>query len=125
MYKENKKTSSEKYLRQKYIRVIEKFVKRIINMLKSNDFDFDTYKEKTLEYYKEVQDVEKIRLNNNYLSQLESYCNHILNTLENHSKDFKEEKEFLLKEANLLHKEKNKSNYKKEKHKHKSFNDGY
>ncbi|WP_245600555.1 hypothetical protein [Sulfurospirillum arcachonense] len=33
--------------------------------------------------------------------------------------------ETLLKEANLLHKEKNSTRYKKDKHKSKSFNDGY
>ncbi len=125
MYREKKNQNSEKYLRQKYIRVIEKFVKRVINMLKSNDFDFETYKAKTLEYYKEVQEVEKVRLNSTYLIQLESYCNQILNTLDSHSETYVKEQDFLLKEANLLHKEKNKTNYKKDKHKHKSFNDGY
>ncbi len=34
-------------------------------------------------------------------------------------------KENLLKEANLLQKEKNSTRYKKDKHKSKSFNDGY
>jgi len=34
-------------------------------------------------------------------------------------------KENLLKEANLLDKEKNSTRYKKDKHKTKSFNDGY
>ena len=45
--------------------------------------------------------------------------------LEEHSNTFQEEKATLLKDANLLQKEKNKSNYKKDKHKNQKFNDGY
>jgi hypothetical protein len=42
-----------------------------------------------------------------------------------HSKTFEEERANLLKDANLLQKEKNRSSYKKDKHKNQSFNDGY
>jgi hypothetical protein len=38
---------------------------------------------------------------------------------------FEEKQQYLLKEANLLHKEKNKSTYKKNKYKKSNFNDGY
>ncbi len=45
--------------------------------------------------------------------------------LEEHTNSFEEERAILLKDANLLQKEKNKSNYKKDKHKNQKFNDGY
>jgi hypothetical protein len=45
--------------------------------------------------------------------------------LEEHSKTFEEERATLLKDANLLQKEKNSSNYKKDKHKNQKFTDGY
>ncbi|MEA1914237.1 MAG: hypothetical protein U9N30_02875 [Campylobacterota bacterium] len=125
MYKEKDIQPNEKILRQKYVRVLEKFVKRAINLLKHPEFDFEVFKKQSTKFYAEVSKVEKIRLNNGYLKKLEEYSGHILNTLEYHSEDFKEEHEFLLKEANLLHKEKNKASYKKDKYKSKSFNDGY
>lgn len=125
MYKENKNQNNERFLRQKYIRVIEKFTKRVINLLKSNDVDFQTYETQVIKWYEDFKDVEKIRLNNTYLSQMESYVDLILQILHNEFEDFEEQKERLLKEANLLHKEKNKTNYKKDKHKQKSYNDGY
>jgi len=125
MYKQKITQPSEKVLRQKYVRVLEKFVKRAINLLKHPQFDAELFKTQCYKFYEDVKKVEKIRLNNGYLNKLEAYSIHILNSLENHSKTFEDEKNFLLKEANLLHKEKNKNNYKKEKHKSKSFNDGY
>ncbi len=125
MYKEKTIQPSEKILRQKYVRVLEKFVKRVINLLKHPKFDFEVFKKQCYKFYEDVEKVEKIRLNNGYLNKLEAYSVHILNSLENHSKTFEDEKDFLLKEANLLHKEKNRNNYKKDKHKSKSFNDGY
>jgi len=39
--------------------------------------------------------------------------------------NFEEEKAAILKQANLLAKLKNNNRYKKDKHKHKKFNDGY
>lgn len=59
---------------------------------------------------------------------LENYVNMVLGVLhvENLNDEEKRKiKDNLLKEANLLHKEKNKTRYKKDKHKSKSFNDGY
>lgn len=125
MYKENKSQNNERFLRQKYIRVIEKFTKRVINLLKSKDVDFQTYETQVIKWYEDFKDVEKIRLNNTYLNQMEAYVDLILQILHSDLENFEEQKERLLKEANLLHKEKNKTNYKKEKHKQKSYNDGY
>lgn len=116
---------NEKVLRLKYIRVLEKFVKRTISLLKNDEFDYEIFKEKVLIYYEEVENTKPVRLDSQYLQKLKAYIMHILNCVDNHSEDFKDEKELLLKEANLLHKEKNKAAYKKDKHKHSKFNDGY
>jgi len=49
----------------------------------------------------------------------------ILHVEELKDKEQEELQAKLLKEANLLHKEKNKTQYKKDKHKKSSFSDGY
>jgi hypothetical protein len=120
MLKDNKKI-----LRLKYIRVLERFVKRAISLLKHKDFDLDFFKKAIATNYKIVEKTTPVRLNSQYLQKLEQYKMFILNSIEKDSKDFVDTKEFLLKEANLLHKEKNKNNYKKNKHKKTMFNDGY
>lgn len=122
-----KKPLNEKALRLRYIRALEKFAKRAINLLKApeEDFHFEKFKKKMDENFKDVEKVEVVRLDNGYMSKLEEYVNLILRTITNHSKDFEDEKSILLKEANLLHKEKNKNIYKKDKHSKHKFNDGY
>jgi len=75
-----------------------------------------------------LKKIQTIRLDSTYPMALEKYVNLILSIL--HVEELDEEKktsikENLLKEANLLHKEKNKTRYKKDKHKTKKFNDGY
>jgi hypothetical protein len=75
-----------------------------------------------------LEKVESIRLDSTYPIALENYVNLMLEVL--HVEDLRDEKELviknrLLKEANLLHKEKNKNSYKKDKHKHKKFSDEY
>lgn len=122
-----KKPLNEKALRLRYIRALEKFAKRAINLLKApeDEFHFEKFKKKMHENFEAVEKVEAVRLDSGYMSKLEEYVNHILGTLDNHSEDFEDEKSMLLKEANLLHKEKNKNIYKKDKHSKHKFNDGY
>ncbi len=119
------KKPNERALRFKYIRVLEKFVKRIIALVKHDDFDYEIFKKKIIENYKFIKDVESIRLDSEYMKKLKNYAQITLDMIDNHSEDFEKEKQLLLKEANLLHKEKNKTNYKKDKHIKKSFTDGY
>jgi len=116
---------NDKTKRLQYVRVLEKFVKCSIALLKHPKFDFEIFKIQTIKNYEFVQKIEPIRLDSEYLKKLISYSLMIINTTKNHSKDFKKEQQFLLKEANLLHKEKNKNTYKKDKHTKKKFNDGY
>lgn len=116
---------NEKTLRLKYIRILEKFTSRSISLLKHPKFDFEIFKTNIEKYYLEITKVKAIRLDSQYHSRLQEYVNLTLQKIENHSKTFEEEQQFLLKEANLLHKEKNKTNYKKDKHRKKNFYDGH
>jgi hypothetical protein len=116
---------NEKQLRFKYIRVLEKFVKRAISLLKDDSFDFKSFKEKIDENYKAFDGVEAVRLDSQYMVKLQNYANKILNSSSISQEEYENYRELLLKEANLLHKEKNRSNYKKDKHKKAKYNDGY
>jgi len=119
------KKQNDKTIRLKYVRVLEKFATKTISILKHPKFDFVIYKKQTNKNYELVELTKSIRLDSQYLQKLQDFTQLILNTLDNHSKDFQSEQQLLLKEANLLHKEKNRSNYKKDKHSKKKFNDGY
>lgn len=116
---------NEKELRIRYIRVLEKFAKRTIALLKLSDFDFERFKARTLKNYEEMKKAEEVALTSSYLILLKKFIDLILRSIENHSKTFENERDTLLKEANLLQKEKNRNNYKKDKHKNKKFDDGY
>ncbi len=115
----------EKQERIRYIRVLEKFFTRTVSLLKLQDFDIEKFKERTQKNYKDLQRVKKIDLHSKYLSSLDDFLNKTLYYIQEHSQSFEDEKATLLKDANLIQKEKNKNSYKKDKHKHQKFNDGY
>lgn len=116
---------NEKTLRLRYIRVLEKFFTRTIAFLKNPDFNPIIFKKNIDRYYEDLKKVTPVRLDSEYLSMLEEFVNSTLSKTAIIEDDFSEQKEALLKEANLVHKEKNKTNYKKDKHKSKDFYDGY
>ena len=119
---------NEKDIRLKYVRGLEKFVRSNISYLKDPKFEFITFQKRVKKTFEILKKIPSIRLNATYPIALENYVNLVLSVL--HVSELKdEEKEELqaklLKEANLLHKEKNKTQYKKDKHKKSSFSDGY
>ena len=116
---------NEKQQRIKYIRVLEKFFTRTISLLKLDNFDKDLFKQRTKKNYEELIKTKPVELHSEYYEGLQNFINKTMIYLEEHSNTFQEEKATLLKDANLLQKEKNKSNYKKDKHKNQKFNDGY
>ena len=119
------KQINEKTIRLRYIRLLEKFSTKTVTLLKYDNFDLELYKKAILKSYETLQKTKTVPLYNEYPSKLREFAQLVLDTLENHSKDFESEKGQLLKEYNLLQKLKNKGSYKKDKHKHKKFNDGY
>lgn len=117
---------NEKNIRLKYTRALEKFIRSNISYLKEPEFQFDIFQKRVKRTFEILKKVEPIRLDSAYPVALENYANLLLSTLQELSEEEKTlMKQNLLKEANLLHKEKNKTRYKKEKHKTKKFNDGY
>lgn len=116
---------NEKQLRIRYIRVLEKFFTRTISLLKLDNFDKDLFKQRTKKNYEEMIKTKEIELYSDYYESLKVFINRTMFYLQEHSKSFEEERANLLKEANLIQKEKNSSNYKKDKHKNEKFNDGY
>lgn len=120
------KTADNKIKRLRYIRLLEKFLTRTVAISKNDDLPFYNFVENINRYYEEIKKVEAIRLDSEYLRMLEDFVNMVLGKVDTiEHTEFENLKELILKEANLLHKEKNKTNYKKDKHKYKSFNDGY
>jgi len=121
-------TINEKDIRLKYTRGLEKFVRSNISYLKDPTFEFEIFKKRVKKTFEVLKKIPHIRLNATYPIALEKYVNLVLRVL--HVEELKDEEKDelqtkLLKEANLLHKEKNKTQYKKDKHKKSSFNDGY
>ncbi len=115
----------EKQLRIRYIRVLEKFFTRTVSLIKLENFDTELFKERTLKNYEDIKRVKAVELNSKYLVDLIAFINKTLFYLENHTDTFEDERNILLKDANLLQKEKNKNSYRKDKHKKSKFNDGY
>ena len=116
---------NEKQQRIKYIRVLEKFFTRTISLLKLDNFDKDLFKQRTKKNYEELVKTKEIELYSDYYESIKVFINKTMFYLEEHKKSFEEERATLLKDANLIQKEKNSTNYKKDKHKNQKFNDGY
>lgn len=116
---------NEKQLRIRYIRVLEKFFTRTISLLKLDNFDKELFKQRTKKNYEEMIKTKEIELYSEYYEGLKIFINKTMSYLQEHTSSFEEERANLLKEANLIQKEKNSSNYKKDKHKNQKFTDGY
>lgn len=116
---------SEKQLRIRYIRLVEKFLTRTLTLLKLENFDKDIFIKRTLKNFEELSKTPKVDLHSKYYTNLDNFISKTLEYVKNPNEDFSTQRTSLLKEANLLQKEKNKSTYKKEKHKKDRFDYGY
>ena len=125
-----------KQKRIKYIRVLEKFLTRTMSLLRLDNFDEELFKIRCIKNFKDLNRAESIDLNSHYYSKLKQFIDKVMYYayLEKEELDafdlecLDEEKStqsLLLKEANILQKEKNATSYKKDKHKHSKFDDGY
>lgn len=115
----------EKQQRIRYIRVLEKFFTRTVSLLKLENFDVELFKQRTKKNYEDLKKVEAVPLHSSYLTSLTEFLNTTLQYIEYHTEDFDDERSTLLKQANLIQKEKKKKTYTKDKHKKHKFNDGY
>lgn len=94
-------------------------------MLKLENFDHELFKKRTLKNYEELKKTKEMDLYSAYLTDLKNFLEKTMSFVEKHSKNFEDERSILLKDANLLQKEKNSNSYSKDKHKNKKFDDGY
>jgi hypothetical protein len=122
---ESKQFMHEKQVRIRYIRVLEKFFTRTVSLLKLESFEVELFKERTLKNYKDLKRVDEVELHSPYLSSLTEFKNKTLQYIQSHTDTFEDERSTLLKDANLIQKEKKKKAYNKDKHKKHKFNDGY
>ena len=114
----------EKYQRQKYINSLEKVTKNLFKMFRNSN----TTQEQFLKKFQELKDnLDKqidIQLNSEYHEQMKSYIYNLYRECQN---------EFILddiREINMTHlnrlqKLKNRTSYKKDKHKHRSKNEDW
>lgn len=117
---------NDKDARVKYIRALERFLGSCVSALKNENFDFNLFVKRAEKGLKTLQKIEVVRLDSTYTNSLQNYVNLVSNSIVNtENVDVEELHKRLLKEANLLEKEKYRGSYKKEKHKAQGFNDGY
>ncbi|WP_226372234.1 hypothetical protein [Sulfurospirillum diekertiae] len=97
-----------------------------VNALKNENFDFLLFVKRAEKGLKTLQKVEPVRLDSTYTNLLQNYVTLVSNSIVNLEEiDIEETHKRLLKEANLLEKEKYRGSYKKDKHKAQGFDDGY
>lgn len=118
-------TTNEREQRVKYIRALERFLNSCMGALKNENFDFVLFCKRIEKSYKVLKKVDVSRLDSTYTNALQRYVELVLRTIVEDGGNHDEKHKLLLKEANLLEKEKNRGSYKKDKHKDKSFDDGY
>lgn len=116
---------NEKQLRIRYIRVLERFLTKTVSLLKSENFDKELFKEKILKNYEDISRVKAVVLYSSYYIQVQNFIDKTMAFLDEPSISFESERLILLKDANLLQKDKKKNTYSKEKHKKQKFDDGY
>ncbi|MDD3323757.1 MAG: hypothetical protein PHN38_01360 [Sulfurospirillaceae bacterium] len=116
---------TEKDARVKYIRALERFLGSCANALKNESFDLKLFEKRVEKSLKTLRKAEPVRLDSTYTNALHNYVELVLRTLNNEEDDAESKRKVLLKEVNLIEKERNRSSYKKDKHKEQGFNDGY
>ena len=116
---------NEKELRIRYIRVLEKFSKRTMALLKLSDFDPERFIARTIKNHDEMKKAKEVVLTSPYLIALKKFIDLTIQSVKHPSKTFEKERDALLKESNLLEKEKNRNSYRKDKHRNQKFDDGY
>lgn len=109
--------------RLRYIRVLDRFLKSIINYLaKSDQVSKDLFDEKVQNNIKYLKRVESVVLYKGEFNDLEALVKEII-ALSSSDKSIEEIKELLTYKANQLEKSTNAKSYKKDKHKNQKFDE--
>ncbi|MBN2768335.1 MAG: hypothetical protein JXQ68_04475 [Campylobacterales bacterium] len=109
----------DKYNRQKYISLLEKIAKNLFRMFRDTDVSYDSFLLKFESMASRLSEYENILLDGEYYSSLKGYIESLFMKLKADDFDalaFEEMREMELTNLNRLQKLKNKTNYKKEKH---------
>lgn len=117
--------TNPKEQRVKYIRALERFLGSCSGALKNDSFDLAVFERRVEKSLKVLRKVEAVRLDSTYMSLMENYVALVLKTLADEDMLSETKHRTLLKEANLIEKERNKGSYKKSKHQKNDFEDGY
>jgi len=118
----------EKYQRQKYIAHLEKIGKNLFRMFRDPGVGAGKFLNRFDELMGRLDELEKIRLDSEYLRESESHYRQLHRRI--HDGDFDdrmlgEMRENGMSELNRLQKMKNRSSYKKEKHRERVRRDGW
>jgi len=93
--------------------------------LKLENFNHELFKARTLKNYEDMKKAQEMELYSAYLTDLKNFIEKTMQFVNEHSESFENERSILLKDANLLQKERNSNSYSKDKHKNKKFDDDY
>ncbi len=113
----------EKYQRQKYITFLEKISKNLFRLLRQEETTATQFTAKFDTLMQKLGELESIRLDSAYLQETQGYIDRLyLQTQGISDKAFQDIKAAEMSNLNRLQKLKQKSNYKKDKHRHKDRN---
>ena len=108
-------TNHKKTSRVKYLRLQEKLLQSSLTILKLENFNYELFCKKALKIVTKIENIPEIRADSSYINSLKKFSDLVKRTIENDRLKIEEKKEVLLKEANLIDKQKNKKLYKRKK----------
>ncbi len=111
----------EKYQRQKYIAFLDKITKNLFRLLRNEETTDEKFAAKLDEMMRQLSKLEAPRMDSEYMQQTQAYIERL--HMDTQSEGFDDARYAEIHEAemsnlNRLQKLKNKSTYKKEKHRH-------
>ncbi len=118
----------EKYRRQKYISHLEKIGKNLFRLLRNNETTALKFRRRFSELMQGLDELDQIRLDSEYLRESENYFRDLFNHIDRDDFDNMELdalREEQMSALNRLQKIKNRSSYRKAKHKERIKSDGW
>jgi len=118
----------EKYRRQKYIAQLEKIGKNLFRMFRNPQISAETFRERLKDLITQLDRQEKIRMESEYLRESERYYRSLYEHIsknEWNDAELNGMREEGMSSLNRLQKIKNRSSYRKEKHRNRPHRDGW
>jgi hypothetical protein len=111
----------EKYQRQKYINLLDKISKNLFRLLRNEETTASQFSRKLHALMEQLEKLEKPRMDSEYMQQAQAYVERLYadtRTVTFDDERYADIHEVEMSNLNRLQKIKNKSNYKKDKHRH-------